>query len=299
MKIWVAGAGGMFGHAVTGRLHELHVPALLTDRDLDVSDASAVETFARRERPTHVVNATGYTRVDDAEADEKTAHATNALGAECLARAALDLGSRFVHVSTDYVFDGRATQPYTEDAPTNPQSAYGRTKLEGERRVLSLDAAGEGAYVLRTSWLFGEHGKNFVETILGLLATRDELRVVGDQVGRPTYTRDLASVALELIGVGGSKGPCRPGVYHFANGDAVSWHGFAGAIRELALELGFPVRASRVLPVTTAEFPRPAPRPAYSVLDTTRVESVLERTPRPFRVALHDYLVNLQRSGQR
>jgi dTDP-4-dehydrorhamnose reductase len=298
MKIWVAGAGGMFGRAVTRRLRELDVPAVLTDRDLDVSDASAVEAFARRERPTHVVNATGYTRVDDAEAEEETAHATNALGAERLGRAALELGSRFVHVSTDYVFDGRATEPYAEDAATNPQSAYGRTKLEGERRVLSLDAAGEGAYVVRTSWLFGEHGKNFVETILGLLATREELRVVADQVGRPTYTRDLAAAALELIGIGGSRGPCRPGVYHFANRDEVSWHGFAVAIRESALELGFPVRASRVVPVTTAEFPRPAPRPAYSVLDTTRVESVLERAPRPFRSALRDYLTNLQRSDK-
>lgn len=295
MKVWVAGAKGMLGRALSRRLEELDVAALLTDHALDVSDPRAVDAFARRERPTHVLNATGYTRVDDAEAEEEAARATNALGAEHLARAALEGGSRFVHFSTDYVFDGRATEPYTEDAATHPQSAYGRTKLEGERRVLSLDPTRDGAYVVRTSWLFGEHGKNFVQTMLGLLATRDELKVVADQVGRPTYTRDLAAAALELAGVGGSNGPRRPGVYHFANADSVSWYGFAVAIRESAIELGFPVRASRVVPVTTAEFPRPASRPSYSVLDTTRIESALGRAPRSFRAALRDYLTNIER----
>lgn len=284
----------MLGCALTRRLTELGVVAVSTDRELDVSNADAVEAFARRERPTHVVNATGYTRVDDAEAAEAAAHATNALGAENLGRAALAAGARYVHISTDYVFDGTATQPYPEDAATNPQSAYGRTKLEGEQRVLGLRGSEERAYVVRTSWLFGEHGKNFVETMLGLLATRDELRVVADQVGRPTYTRDLAGAVLELAGVAGSNVPRPPGIYHFANAGMTSWHGFTTTIRELALELGFPVRARTVVPVTTAEFPRPARRPAYSVLDTARIESALGSAPRRFGDALRDYLSNLK-----
>lgn len=284
----------MLGRALTRRLGELGVVTLPTDRELDVSDSHAVDAFARRERPTHVVNATGYTRVDDAETAEAPAHATNALGAENLGRAALEAGARYVHISTDYVFDGSATAPYREDAATHPQSAYGRSKLAGEQRVLALPDAGERAYVVRTSWLFGEHGKNFVETMLGLLASRDELRVVADQVGRPTYTRDLAGALLELAGVGGSNVPRAPGIYHFANAGMTSWHGFTTTIRELALELGFPVRARTVVPVTSAEFPRPAPRPAYSVLDTARIESALGAAPRHFDAALRDYLSNLK-----
>jgi dTDP-4-dehydrorhamnose reductase len=293
MKVWVPGARGMLGHAVIRRLTELGVPAVSTDRELDVSDNSAVAAFARRERPTAVVNCTGYTRVDDAEAHETEAHATNALGAESLALAALDAGAHFLRFSTDYVFDGRATRPYSEPSPTNPESAYGGSKLEGERRVLAL-ARADRVHVVRTSWLFGEHGKNFVETILGLLATRDELRVVADQTGRPTYTRDLAGAALALIGIEASIAACPSGVFHFANQGATSWHGLATRIRELALELGFPVRATAVVPVTTAEFPRPAPRPAYSVLDTARIEATLERPPRPWDAALRDYLSNLR-----
>jgi dTDP-4-dehydrorhamnose reductase len=289
MRVWVAGARGMLGHAVTDRLAELGIETLSTARELDVSDASAVAAFANRERPTDIVNCTGYTRVDDAELNEAEAHATNALGAECLAKAALGIGARFLHFSSDYVFDGRGTQPYPEDAVTNPESAYGRSKLEGERRVLAL-ASPEQVQVVRTSWLFGEHGKNFVSTILSLLATRDDLRVVADQMGRPTYTKDLAEAALELLGRSRSNVPRPGGIYHFANQGMTSWHGFATTIRELALEHGYPVRAKTVIAVTTAEFPRPAPRPAYSVLDTTRIEGTLGRPPRTWNAALREYL---------
>ncbi len=299
MKVWVAGARGMLGRALLGRLDALGVLALPTGRELDVSDASAVDAFTRRERPTHVVNASGYTRVDDAEAEEGAARTVNALGAENLARAALAAGARFVHFSSDYVFDGRAAAPYPEDAATRPQSAYGRTKLEGEQRVLALDPTRRTTYVVRTSWLFGEGGKNFVTTMLGLLGTRDELEVVADQLGRPTYTRDLADAALSLAGIGAA-GEARPaGVYHFANTGAVSWHAFAVAIRESALELGLPVRARAVSAVTTAQFPTPARRPAYSVLDTTRIEAALGRPPRAFHAALREYLSRLTPSEAR
>ena len=297
-RVWVCGARGMLGRALTGRLQELHVETLTSGREVDVCDAAALAAFARRERPTHVINATGYTRVDDAETAEELARAINAVGAENVARAALEVGARFVHVSSDYVFDGNATEPYREEAATNPLSAYGRSKLEGERRVAGVDPTLERTYLVRTSWLFGEHGKNFVQTILALLATRNELRVVADQWGRPTYTRDLAVAALELAGVGDSNTPRESGLYHFANLGNVSWHGFATAIRELALELGFEVRAHGIVSVRTSEFPRPAPRPAYSVLDTARVEAALGRPPRPFQTALRDYLMNLEQGAK-
>jgi dTDP-4-dehydrorhamnose reductase len=288
-KVWLVGAGGMLGGAVRERLERLGLPHVLTDRDVDIADRRRVLEFAESERPRLIINVAAYTRVDDAETHEEDAARVNALGPEHLGLAAAAVGASVVHVSTDYVFDGRGTTPYREDAPCAPTSAYGRTKLEGERRLLASRSVNTPIYVVRTSWLFGEHGANFVRTISKLLAERDELRVVADQEGRPTYAGDLADALLELAGAG--ERPAAPdGIYHFANAGAVSWHGFASAIRELSLELGLPVRAARVVPVTTAEFPRPAPRPAYSVLDTSRIESVLGTSPRPYPSALREYL---------
>lgn len=288
-KIWLVGAGGTLGSALAERLSRLGVPHVKTGRDVDITERARVVELAERERPTLIVNAAAYTRVDDAETHEAEATRVNALGPEHLGQVAAAVGASVVHVSTDYVFDGRATAPYREDAPCAPASAYGRSKLEGERRLLALRSARTPVYVVRTSWLFGEHGTNFVRTILKLLAERDELRVVADQEGRPTYAGDLADALLELPGASG-RAAAPDGVYHFANAGAVSWHGFASAIRELSLELALPVRAARVVPVSTAEFPRPAPRPAYSVLDTSRIESALGRAPRPFLSALRTYL---------
>jgi dTDP-4-dehydrorhamnose reductase len=288
-NVWLVGAGGMLGKAVGERLERLGLPHVKSDRDVDIADRQRVLEFAERERPKLIINAAAYTRVDDAETHEEEAARINALGPEHLGQAAAAVGASVVHVSTDYVFDGRGAEPYREDAPCAPASAYGRTKLEGERRLLASRSANTAIYVIRTSWLFGEHGPNFVRTISKLLAERDEVRVVADQEGRPTYAGDLADVLLELTGAA-ERAAAPDGIYHFANAGAVSWHGFASAIRELSLELGLPVRAARVVPITTAEFPRPAPRPAYSVLDTSRIEHALGIAPRPFLSALREYL---------
>jgi dTDP-4-dehydrorhamnose reductase len=288
-KVWLVGAGGMLGTAVRERLERLGLPHVRTDLDVDITDRQRVLEFARSERPRLIINAAAYTRVDDAETHEDEAARVNAFGPDHLGMAAAAVGASVLHVSTDYVFDGRGSAPYLEDAVCAPSSAYGRTKLDGERRLLSSRSPDTQIYIVRTSWLFGEHGPNFVRTIGKLLAERDELRVVADQEGRPTYAGDLADAMLELVGAG--ERPAAPdGIYHFANAGAVSWHAFASAIRELSLELGLPVRAARVVPVTTAEFPRPAPRPAYSVLDTTRIEQALGSTPRHFSSALREYL---------
>jgi dTDP-4-dehydrorhamnose reductase len=294
-KVWLVGARVMLGCALALRLQQTGVSVVATDLELDIGDAASVRAFAERERPSHIVNAAAYTRVDDAEEHEAEALRANAEGPEHLGRAARELGATLVHFSTDYVFDGRATTPNSEDAAAAPAGAYGRTKWEGERRLLALRGARAPVYVVRTSWLFGENGANFVRTMLRLLAEKDELRVVSDQHGRPTYTRDLADAALALAGLAGDRAASPDGVYHFANAGATTWHGFATAIRELALKLGFPVKAQRVVPVTTSEFPRPAPRPAYSVLDTRHIEAALERTIRPWTLALEDYVSRLER----
>jgi dTDP-4-dehydrorhamnose reductase len=293
MTLWLVGAKGMLGRALAEQLTALGTELIQTDAETDISDRSAVLGLVRAERPTHIFNCAAYTRVDDAETHETDAERTNALGAENLALAASETRSCLVHFSTDYVFSGDASEPYLESAACAPGSAYGRTKLNGERRILAIEAE-RAPYIIRTSWLFGKHGANFVKTILQLLGTKQELRVVSDQVGRPTYARDLADAALRLTGFSPpSITPAPAGVYHFANRNATSWHGFACAIREGALARGLPVQTQRIVPVSTSEFPRPARRPAYSVLSTLRYESAVAVSPRPWREALEEYLDEL------
>ncbi len=278
----------MLASALRARLEALDVPYVATDRELDIADLAAVRAFAERERPTAIVNAAAYTRVDDAEQEREAAQRANAIGPEQLGLVARELGVRVVHFSTDYVFDGRGKAPYREDAPCAPLGVYGQTKLEGERRLLASDDR-ERTCVIRTSWLFGENGANFVKTMLTLLETRDELRVVADQCGRPTYTVDLAHAAIELLAPREQR-PRASGVFHFANRGAATWHEFACEIMKQAAEAGLPLRARAVHAITSAEFPRPAPRPAYSVLSTERIEAALGYPPPPWQDALARYI---------
>jgi dTDP-4-dehydrorhamnose reductase len=296
MKVWLVGARGMLGTALLQRLERLAVPVVTTDRETDIGERATVLEFAARERPALIVNAAAYTKVDDAESQEPEALRVNGAGPGNLGEAARAIGADVTHFSTDYVFDGKAREPYGEDAPTGPAGAYGRSKLEGERRLLA--ACSSRATIIRTSWLFGENGPSFVRTMMRLVAEKEEVRVVVDQEGRPTYTRDLADAALALAGLGGrSKAP--PGLYHFANRGELSWHAFTLEIRDACRRRGLPLRAERVVPVTTAEFPRPAPRPAYSVLDTTRIERALGSAPRHFREALDEFIENETDAGAR
>jgi dTDP-4-dehydrorhamnose reductase len=219
--------------------------------ELDIRDAAAVRRAAAD--ADVVINAAAYTAVDDAETHEDEAHAVNVVGAENAARAAAEAGAAFVQLSTDYVFDGTAIDPYREDAPRTPMSAYGRTKAEGEERVL---AAHPSPYVVRTAWLYGAAGRNFPRTMLSLAAEHDTVSVVTDQVGQPTWTADLAELIATLLDV-------RPasGVYHATNSGKTTWFGFARAVFERA-----GLDPDRVKPTDSSEFLRPAPRPAYSVL---------------------------------
>lgn len=222
---------------------------------LDVTDADAVAEAVRAARPDVVLNCAAHTDVDAAEADEQSAHAVNARGAGNVAGAATAAGARVVHVSTDYVFDGSGSEPYVESDPTRPISAYGRTKLAGEEKVT---AAGPNHAIARSSWLFGAGGANFVATMLRLGAERDEVSVVADQTGCPTWTAHLAGALVDLAARDA------PGIHHISASGACSWY---------ELTVAAFTRAGvtcRVNPVTSAAFPRPAPRPAYSVLATER-----------------------------
>ncbi len=242
--------------------------------DIDITDLDSVAQAIYEVGPELVVNCAAYTAVDAAESDETTAQAVNGTGAANVAEAAAQ--TRLIHVSTEYVFDGTATTPYAENAAPSPRSAYGRTKLFGEQAVLRHPEA----YVVRTAWLYGAAGNNFVKTMLGLEKTRDTLSVVDDQVGQPTWSRDLAA---QLILLGSSS--AAPGIYHGTNSGQTSWYGFTRRIFELA-----GADPDRVLPTTTDEFPRPAPRPAYSVLGHERWREQGMQPMRPWEQALADAL---------
>jgi dTDP-4-dehydrorhamnose reductase len=256
MRLLVTGAAGMLGRDVVAAAGDAgHEAVALARADLDISDASAVRAAVRAAQPAAVINCAAWTDVDGAETAEAQATAVNGDGAGHVAAAAAETGALVVHVSSDYVFDGTAAEPYTEAAPTGPQGAYGRSKLAGEHAVT---AAGARGAIVRASWLFGPHGKNFVDTMRRLGAEREEIAVVDDQVGCPTYTGHLAPALVEIAERGTT------GILHVAGGGSCSWFELAQATFE---ETGL---QCRVRPQSTAELGRPAPRPAYSVLASTR-----------------------------
>ncbi|MBG6106736.1 dTDP-4-dehydrorhamnose reductase [Frigoribacterium sp. CG_9.8] len=247
----ITGAAGMLGQDLQKAFAGRDVTAL-NRVGLDVTDLDTVRAAVVGHDV--VINASAYTRVDDAESHEEEAFAVNATGAHNLAIAASEVGAKLVQVSTDYVFDGSATSPYEESTPRNPISAYGRTKAEGER--LALAANPDGTYIVRTAWLYGAGGPNFAKTMLRLAASHDTVSVVNDQLGQPTWTGDLARQIVELLDADAA-----PGVYHATNSGEASWFDFATEIfRVNGLD------PQRVTTTTSADYVRPAPRPDYSVL---------------------------------
>jgi dTDP-4-dehydrorhamnose reductase len=255
----VTGAGGMLGRDLIALLRGRGETVTgLTHGDLDVADAGAVRGALRHHRPDVVVNCAGWTAVDDAEAQEDAALEINGRGAAHLAAACASGGVRLVHMSTDYVFDGSAGRPYAEDDIPAPRTAYGRTKLAGERAVLGQP--GGAGYVVRTAWMYGAHGPNFVRTMIRLEHERPSVDVVDDQRGQPTWTVDVADQIVRLVRSGAPAG-----VYHATSSGDTTWCGFA---REIFRLLG--ADPARVRPTTSSDFVRPAPRPAYSVLGHDR-----------------------------
>ena len=255
-RTWVVvGASGMLGREVQAAIRGR--PVLALDRsDLDISQSEEVFTaLAGLSSSDVVVNCAAYTAVDEAEANESAAFAVNAIGAHNLARACAERAARLVHVSTDYVFAGNATEPYTTDAPTDPRTAYGRSKLAGEWGVRA--ALPDRHWILRTAWLYGEHGPSFVRTMAKLEAGREFVDVVADQHGQPTWTGDLAHRIVETV-----EADAPAGIYHASASGRTTWHGLAAAVFGL---LG--ADPSRVRAVTSGSLQRPAPRPAFSVLE--------------------------------
>ena len=261
MTRWlVTGAGGMLGQDLTGLLLRAGREDVigLGRSELDITDPAATMAAVLQAQPDIVVNCAAWTSVDDAEAHEDLALAINGYGAANLAAACAKAGARLVHPSTDYVFSGTGTQPYPEDHEPAPRTAYGRTKLAGEEAVRRLLPS--ASYVLRTAWLYGAHGPNFVRTMIRLEASKDTVAVVDDQLGQPTWTVDVASQIVLM-----ARSAPEPGIYHATSSGATTWMGLARAVFCL---LG--ADPGRVTPTSTSKLARPAPRPAYSVLGHAR-----------------------------
>jgi dTDP-4-dehydrorhamnose reductase len=285
MKILVLGSGGQVGSEVMAASWPSGVAAEgLAHANLDISDRDAVQSAITGACPDLVVNAAAYTAVDRAETDSEAAFAINRDGAASVAEACARNAAALIHLSTDYVFDGTVRTPYREDVPMAPLSVYGQSKAEGESAVRHhLDRH----VIVRTAWVYGLVGRNFVKTMLSLAETRSELRVVADQQGSPTSASEIADV-ISVIAGRCAIGPIPWGTYHFAGAGVTTWHGFAEAIFELAAPFG--VRAPTIIPIATADYPTAARRPAYSVLDCAKLSSAFGVTPRPWRAALAEML---------
>ncbi|MDG2422822.1 MAG: dTDP-4-dehydrorhamnose reductase [Phycisphaerales bacterium] len=272
MKCLITGAGGQLAMELVRHapgLAELHALDIET---LDITVRQQVMDQVSAIRPDVVFNAAAWTDVDGAESNESSAAAVNDNGASHLAQACGEFGARLVHVSTDFVFDGNSDTPYKVDDPTNPLCAYGRTKLAGEQVVLKT--LGESAMVVRTAWLYSAHGKNFLRTMLDLMSKRDQLSVVADQRGTPTSAGSLARALWDLLQEKAS------GTYHWTDGGEATWHEFAVGIHDAAREKGLLDRDVTIDPIPGKDWPAPAKRPSYSVLDMSRTEAMIGRTPR-------------------
>jgi len=280
MKILVTGCQGQVGTELMKLAREKGLDAIGLDAiALDITDSPAVDFTLNKHRPNVVVNAAAYTAVDRAEEEPEAAFAVNRDGPTNLARACEIASIPLVHISTDYVFNGRKTGSYVEDDSTDPLGVYGASKLAGEQQVKKLCSR---LYILRTSWVFSAHGHNFVKTMLRLGAEREQLEVVADQEGKPTSACEIARAILAML----RSGLDAWGTYHFAQPEATSWHGFAGAIFDEARRQGLPLAIRELREIGTKDYPTPAVRPANSVLDCRRFERIFGVAARPWRESL-------------
>ncbi|MCP6680849.1 dTDP-4-dehydrorhamnose reductase [Bacillus nakamurai] len=273
-KVLVTGAAGQLGRELCRQLKQAGYEVIaLTKAMMNISDQRSVRHSFSHYKPDIVVNTAAYTSVDQCETELDKAYLINGIGAYYTALEAEQIGARVIHISTDYVFSGRGAEPYKEDDPPEPGTIYGKSKKLGEELIR---LTGKNHTIVRTSWVYGSGGHNFVNTMLKLTDTRDQVRVVSDQIGSPTYTKDLAETVIQLF-------DSPPGTYHAANAGICSWYEFAKAIME---ESG---RKTAVLPVSTEEYGNLTPRPAYSVLSLESIEK-LGLDMRHWRDALRDYL---------
>lgn len=269
--IWVIGYKGMLGSEICRQLTENNIQFVRSDVDVDITDIEALEQFAKCRAVTWIINCAAYTAVDKAESDIELAHKLNVEGPANIAKVAKKYGAKLIHISTDYVFDGTGTTPRTEDMPVAPIGVYGVTKAKGEEAVRNNT---DKYYILRTAWLYGWAGKNFVYTMIRAMNTHDAVKVVNDQKGTPTFAGDLAKVILQII----DDKTVSYGTYHVTDLGEITWWDFTNEIKKQGIEAGWINEKGKncvVNPCTTDEYPTPAKRPAYSVLSKDKIQKTL------------------------
>jgi dTDP-4-dehydrorhamnose reductase len=279
--MWLIGCKGMLGTEIALALERHRLPFVGTDKEIDISDRGALSGFAAAQKTpfTWIINCAAYTAVDKAEDDAENCRLLNTTGAANIAAATKSIGARLIHFSPDYVFDGKGItgpdgrkRPYREDDPTNPTGVYGLTKRDGENAVLENNPR---SYIIRTAWLYGQYGKNFVTTMLNLMKERDTVTVVDDQRGSPTWARDLAETTIEIVTAKQVNKAIPYGIYHYTNEGNITWYDFAREIHDVTLQYGLLPKACTTKPCTSAEYPTRAKRPEFSVLDKTKIKLAL------------------------
>jgi dTDP-4-dehydrorhamnose reductase len=286
-KVLLIGAKGQVGQELQVTLPQLGEVISIGREELDLTNSEKISQLIREIHPDYLVNASAYTAVDKAEIEPDLAYSINSIAPKIMAEAAEKTKAKFLHISTDYVFDGRKNTPYLETDLTNPLGVYGQSKLRGEEEIKAVNSQ---AIILRTAWVYGSYGKsNFVKTMLRLGKEREELKVVVDQVGSPTWSKDIAAAITQLlINVDNPTG-----IYNFTNSGVASWFDLTKAIFEEAKISGIPLKIQRVIPITTAEYPTPAVRPAYSVLSGQKISQQLGYIPPYWRDSLKAMLNQL------
>ncbi|MCC5646827.1 dTDP-4-dehydrorhamnose reductase [Nostoc sp. CHAB 5824] len=288
-SILLIGSNGQVGKELQQILPSYGDIILVERPTVDLAQPDTLRNVITSKQPQIIINAAAYTAVDKAESEPELAAVINATAPLIIAQESQKLGAFLIHISTDYVFDGNSCNPYQETDETNPLSVYGKTKLAGEEAIRKTCAH---HFILRTAWVYGTFGKNnFVKTMLRLGAERQELRVVADQIGSPTWAQDIATVIAQTIPL---LAPEISGTYHYTNSGVASWYDFAVAIFEEAQQLGFPLKVERIIPITTAEYPTPARRPAYSVLACGKISTFLEMHPPHWQQRLRQMLKDLK-----
>lgn len=274
-KILVTGANGQLGLELKqlASSYPLFEFIFTTREELPLDDLNVISQFIAKRQPQYFINCAAYTAVDKAESEKELAYKVNAEAPGIIAKACKENNVQLIHISTDYVFNGNGISPYNEDDKTDPVNLYGASKLEGEKQVMQNDPS---AIIIRTAWVYSEFGKNFVKTMLRLMAEKEQIGVVGDQSGTPTYAADLAEAILHII----SSQQWTPGIYHFSNDGQITWYDFAVAIRNLSGSI------CKVNSISTSQYPTPAKRPSYSVLDKTKIKSTFQLPGKDWKASL-------------
>jgi len=288
MKVVVLGAKGQLGRCLSDQLvGTIHDVTLAARADIDIADLEGVKAKLLTLNPDVVINASAYTAVDKAEEEADKANEVNNVAVGNLAQICASINSVLIHISTDCVFDGLASVAYKENVEPNPQSVYGKTKLLGE---LAIQESGCNYLIIRTAWVFSEYGNNFLKTMLRLGEERDKLNVVGDQIGCPTYAQDIAKAIVTIL-AGIEAHNVNWGIYHYCGEEVTSWFGFAEAIFEEAKQAGLIITSPKLVEITTLEFPTLAKRPAFSVLDSSHIQSAWSVQPSDWKAAIKKSLL--------